>query len=125
MKVNVLEVIEKNIGISTDDGKKINDVIVKYIRDGNSVEVSFEGMGMIISHFLDESIGKLYKIFHKENWDMLDKFVSYSGLNSDDKELLLTKVIPTSKNHFSDEKNSERIQKDILNRYPIDRTEKK
>lgn len=114
MKVNVLEIIGKNIGISTDDGKKLNDAIVKYIRDGNSVEVSFEGVDMIISHFLNEGIGKLYKIFHKQDWDMLDKGVSYSGLSSDDKELLLTKVIPASKSHFSDEKNSERIQKDIL-----------
>ncbi len=114
MKISVLDVIGKSIGISTDDGKKLNNVIVKEIRDGNSVEVSFEGIDMIISHFLNEGVGKLYKIFHKKDWDMLDKGVSFSGLSSDDKELLLTKVIPTSKSHFSDEKNSERIQKDIL-----------
>ena len=114
MKVNVLEIIGKSIGISTDDGKKLNDAIVKQIRDGHSVEVSFDGIDMIISHFLNEGIGKLYKIFHKEDWDMLDKGVSFTGLSSDDDELLLTKVIPTSKSHFSDEKNSERIQKDIL-----------
>jgi len=114
MKVSVLEVIGKSIGISTDDGKKLNEIIVKHIRDGNSVEVSFYGIDMIISHFLNEGVGKLYKIFHKEDWDMLDKGVSFSGLSSDDKELLLTKVIPTSKSHFLDEKNSERIQKDIL-----------
>ena len=114
MKVSVLEVIGKNIGISTDDGKKLNDVIVKKIKDGHSVEVSFDGIDMIISHFLNEGIGKLYKIFHKEDWGMLDRGVTFSGLSNDDEELLLTKVIPTSKSHFLDEENSERIQKDIL-----------
>ena len=113
MKIVIKEIIKKPIAISTDDGKKTREHIKSVFESYEEVEISFEGISMLISHFLNESIGKLYTEYPKEKWKNLDSIV-YTGINKDDLELLQTKVIPNFKNSPSDKEKFENIQKGIL-----------
>ena len=114
MTIRVLDIIGKKIGISTEDGQKLNRAIIQHIQDGESVEVSFEGIDIVISHFLNEGIGKLYKTFPKTEWNKLNHRLTYTGLSGGDEELLVKKVIPISQSHFENENANTTIQDQIL-----------
>lgn len=111
MIVKIHNIIGKNIAISTEDGKKVFEILKKSIDDGDSnIIVSFEGVDMLISHFLNESIGELYSYFGNTKWDILDN-IKYVDINEDDLELLQKKVIP---NYKGDLKKQQEIQKKVL-----------
>lgn len=111
--VRVVDVIQKSIAMSTEDGHKLFEVLYELLKKNEKVQLSFENIDILISHFLNESIGKLYEKF--ENWDVLDKAIEYIEIDEDDLELLNDKVIPTAKAHYKDVKRSEKIEADILN----------
>jgi len=113
MKIKIVDIIEKKIAISTDDGKKVREAIIKLFDSSDELEISFDGISMLISHFLNESIGKLYVIYPKSKWDKLDDIV-YTNISNDDLALLTTRVIPNYRNTLTDREKFENIQKDIL-----------
>lgn len=109
--IKIYDIIEKNIAISTEDGQKVFEVIKKEIEKGNKdIRLSFEGVDMLISHFLNESIGELYSYFGKTKWDTLDN-IEYIDIDEDDLELLREKVIA---NYKGDLKKQQEIQKKVL-----------
>lgn len=111
--VKIRDIIDKNIAISTEDGKKVFEILKNKIEKNESdVVVSFKGVDMLISHFLNESIGELYSYFDfdKSKWDMLDK-IEYIDIEEDDLELLQKKVIP---NYKGDLKKQQDVQKKVL-----------
>ncbi len=109
--VKVHDIIQKNIAISTEDGKKVFEVLKNEITKGNDdIIVSFKNIDMLISHFLNESIGELYSYFGKTKWNLLDK-IKYIDIDEDDLELLQKKVIP---NYKGDLKKQQEIQKKVL-----------
>ncbi len=112
IKINVKDVINNTIAMSTEDGQKLFKVLYENIKSSNKVELSFKGIDILISHFLNESIGKLYEKF--ENWDVLDKVITYKDIDDDDLELLKEKVIPTAKNHFKTSNKEDMIDESIL-----------
>ncbi len=112
IKLNVKDIIGNTIAMSTDDGKKLFNELYKNIKDSKKVELSFDGIDMLISHFLNEAVGKLYEKF--KNWKVLDQAIIYKNIDKDDLELLNDKVIPTAKNHFENLERSEKIEKSIL-----------
>ena len=109
--VKIHEIIGKNIAISTEDGKKVFEILKNEIeKNENGVVVSFKDIDMLISHFLNESIGELYNYFGESKWDILDK-IEYIDIEEDDLELLQKKVIP---NYKGDLKKQQEIQKKVL-----------
>lgn len=112
VNINVKEVINKSIAMSTEDGEKLFHILFDELSKGNSIELSFEDISILISHFLNESIGKLYEKF--SNWDILDKAIAYKHIDKDDLELLYKKVIPTAKSHYSNIEKSKQIELDII-----------
>ena len=112
IKINVKDIINNTIAMSTEDGKKLFEVLYENLKQSKRIELSFEGIDMLISHFLNESIGKLYEKF--DNWDILDKSIEYQEIDGDDLELLKEKVIPTAKNHFKDVIKPDSINQSIL-----------
>lgn len=111
--INVRDIIGKGIAMSTEDGKKLFSVLYNTIKKNEKIKLSFDNIDILISHFLNEGIGKLYEKF--ENWEILDKVIEYEKIDSDDLELLKKKVIPTAKNHFKDLNRLEVIDESILN----------
>lgn len=114
MKIKVFDVIGTPITMSSEDGKKLFDVLYTNLKAGNTIELSFEGIEVIISHVLNESIGKLYEKF--KDWDILDKAISYTEIESDDYELIIDTVIPTAKNHYSDVEKNEKLELEVLSK---------
>ena len=112
IKINVKDIINNTIAMSTEDGKKLFEVLYENLKQSKRIELSFEGIDMLISHFLNESIGKLYEKF--DNWDILDKSIEYQEIDGDDLELLKEKVIPTAKNHFNDVIKTDSIIQSII-----------
>ncbi len=112
VKINVKDEIRNTIAMSTEDGKVLHEIIYRNLKESRKVELSFEGIDMLISHFLNESVGKLYEKF--DNWDVLDKSIEYINIDSDDLELLKEKVIPTAKNHFKDIIKTDKLDQSIL-----------
>lgn len=111
MMIKIHDIINKNIAISTEDGKKVFEILKNEIEKGeSSIVLSFAGIDMLISHFLNESIGELYSYFGKSKWDFLDK-IKYTDIEEDDLELLQKKVIP---NYKGDLKKQQEIQKKVL-----------
>lgn len=110
--ISVKEIINKPIAVSTDDAKKVQEEIKKLIEKNENIEVSFENISMLISHFLNVSIGELYPIY-KDKWDKLDN-IKFIGINADDLELLKTRIIPSFKNTQTDKEKFKNIQEDIL-----------
>lgn len=111
--IDIEQIIDNSIAMSTEDGQKLFTVIYEHLKKKEKVQLSFKGIDILISHFLNEAIGKLYEKF--DNWEVLDKAIEYIDIDKDDLELLQTKVIPTAKNHFKDIKRSEKIEESILN----------
>lgn len=111
--INVRDVIKNTIAMSTEDGEKLFNVIYENLKNQEKVCLSFKDIDILISHFLNEAIGKQYAKF--KNWEILDKVIEYKDLDKDDLDLLINKVIPTAKNHFKDIERSEKIEIEILN----------
>lgn len=112
MKIDVKKIINKPIAVSTDDAKKVKTEIIKAINMNEEIEVSFENIDMLISHFLNVSIGELYTEY-KDKWVQLDS-IKYTNTNDDDLKLLNQRVIPSFKNSLTDREKFKNIQKDIL-----------
>jgi hypothetical protein len=112
-KINVKDAISNTIAMSTEDGQKLFYVLYENIKNSHKIELSFSGIDILISHFLNEAIGKLYEKF--ETWDLLDNAIVYTDMDDDDLELLKEKVIPTAKNHFKNSIKTDKIHKSILN----------
>lgn len=110
--VNVKNVIGKGIAMSTEDGVKLYNVLYELLKKNKKINLSFGDIDILISHFLNEGIGKLYEKF--KNWEILDKAIEYSEIDSDDLELLKEKVIPTAKNHFKDAIRNDKLDASIL-----------
>ena len=109
--VRVFDIIGKNIAVSTEDGRKIFEILKGEIEKNKSdVVVSFKGIDMLISHFLNESIGKLYITFDKKRWDEIDS-IHYTDIDEDDLELLKERVISAFKGDINKAKE---IEKGIL-----------
>ena len=115
--INVKDVIKNTIAMSTEDGEKLFNVIYENLKNQEKVCLSFKDIDILISHFLNEAIGKQYAKF--KNWEILDKVIEYKDLDKDDLDLLINKVIPTAKNHFKDIERSEKIEIEILNDWYI------
>ena len=110
--IDVREIIGKPIAVSSDDAAKVKKEVLKSIEADDNIEVSFENIDMLISHFLNVSIGELYAEYDNK-WEILDN-IKYIGINADDLKLLNERVIPSFKNKLTDKERYESIQKDIL-----------
>lgn len=71
-KVNVFNVINSSFCISPEDGQKIYKLIAGALNDGKVVQLSFLNITMVITAFLNEAIGVLYKDFTQETIDKIE-----------------------------------------------------
>ena len=81
-KINIFNVINSPFCIAPEDGHKIYELIVGALKEDKPVQLSFLNITMVITAFLNEAIGVLYKDFTPE---MIDK-VEYLDVSEDLKE---------------------------------------
>ena len=106
--ISAKEIIGSSSATIRDEGLAIYEIAKKELQNGKKVEVSFDGITMVISSFLNASIGKLYGDFP---FDVIDEKVTVTGLDEDDMGLLNDTVIPNAKEYYS---NPEKIEKSII-----------
>lgn len=111
MKIIVSDTIHSNSATIRDHGLAVYEIAKKALQDGENVEISFEGITMVISSFLNASVGKLYGDF---SFDVVDEQVSVTGLDEDDMELLQVTVIPNAKEYYSDPAKVEKIEQSVI-----------
>lgn len=96
--IKVRNVIGDSYGIEAKDGKEIFSLIVKAFKEKNKVVLSFEGMEILMTAFLNVAVGQLYRdyseAFIKKNLSVDN--ISDSGIAS------LKRVVSTAKLYYKD-----------------------
>ncbi len=110
LKISVYELVGGNSAIAVEDGQVLFVRIKNALEKDLSVEVSFTNVSLIVSSFLNASIGQLYGEFSD---NLLSKKLKVTGLSDDDVELLST-VIQRAKEYFSKQSNFAKALKEDL-----------
>jgi len=98
--IKVPDLIGSSLCISAEDGQKIFDKIEPLLKNGKQITISFKNITMLISLFLNVSIGQLYGTFSEED---IRAQVKVEGLSSDDLELLKS-VVDNAKKYYTNPK---------------------
>ena len=83
--IRVSNVIGSSICVAVEDGQKLFDVLSQAMAKNNQLELSFDGIDLIIPAFLNVAIGQLYGTFSEET---IANVLSYTHLEDNDKALL-------------------------------------
>jgi hypothetical protein len=59
--IKIIDIIGDNLCIASDDAEKIYNIVYPLLKNGDKVELSFEGAEHIISSFLYGTVGELYE----------------------------------------------------------------
>lgn len=81
-KINIYNVINSPFCIAPEDGQKIYNLIVAALKEEKKVQLSFLNISMVITAFLNEAIGVLYKDFDPEQINQIE----YINVSDDLKE---------------------------------------
>lgn len=90
-KINIFNVINSPFCVAPEDGQKIYALIYEALRKEKKVQLSFLNITMVITAFLNESIGVLYKDFKEETIDQIE-FIDVSDELKESFEASLSKV---------------------------------
>src|ERR1041385_7435628 len=74
--IRVVDVIGRPLAVDTTDGQRVHDKISPMIEQDKKVVLSFEGISMVITAFLNAAIGQLYGEFP----DKVDSLLTVEGL---------------------------------------------
>jgi hypothetical protein len=69
--IKVLDLINSPRAVDPSDGERIFDEICPLLKSGQKVELSFAGITMVITAFLNAAIGKLYGELTEQQFDEL------------------------------------------------------
>jgi transcriptional regulator len=95
--IRVADMVGSSLCISAEDGHKVFEKIKQLFENDQKVIVSFEKVTMLISLFLNASIGQLYGSFSEE---VIRERLEVSGLENEDIEML-KKVVDNAKKYYS------------------------
>lgn len=81
-KINVFNVINSPFCIEPEAGRKVYNLIAAALKEDKKVQLSFLNVSMVITAFLNEAIGVLYKDFDAEKIEQIE----YINVSEDLKE---------------------------------------
>jgi hypothetical protein len=96
--INVFNSVGNPFCVEVDDGQKINDLIVKVLKEGKKVKLSFQNVEMLTTAFLNSAVGQLYRDFSE---DEIKRLLSVEQIEPDD-IALLKRVVDTAKLFYRD-----------------------
>jgi len=102
--IKVVDIIGSNLCIASEDGQKVFDKTVPLLKAGKHVVISFDGISILISLFLNAAIGQLYNEFLEEE---IRAQLEVTGLASDDMEIL-QRVVENAKRYYANPKEYDR-----------------
>lgn len=98
IKIKVADVIGSNLGVSSEVGEAVFEKIQIALKARQSVDLDFTGIDMLISAFLNASVGKLVENLSIEE---IHKRITFSGMEEGDRELL-DKVLENAVRYYAD-----------------------
>jgi len=108
--LKVTDIVGSDLCIASDDGEKIHLRVAEALRKHRNVGLSFDGVGIITSAFLNAAIGQLYGEFEAE---VIRAHLVVSGLEDDD-QMLLKRVVETATAYFRDRERYENVKREVL-----------
>ena len=109
--IRIASVVGSELCLASDDGEKVHAAIVKAIREGNKVRLSFKGVEDLTSAFLNAAVGQLYGEFSESY--LKDAMLPPTDASQEDLELL-KRVVDRARDFFRDPEKHRRIMKEIL-----------
>lgn len=104
------EFVTLHQGVTPDEAQPVYEKIAETIKNGDSVELDFEGVQLATTAFLNVAIGKLY-----EDYTSDDLKLSLTLKNvDDDMALRIKKVTDNAKSFYANKKEYEEIIDDVL-----------
>jgi hypothetical protein len=101
--IKVLEVINRDSAVSSDDGENVYTSIIDAIAEGFIVELDFSGIILMTTAFLNSAIGQLYSKFSSEE---LNTSLKLKNVAQED-GILFKKVIDRAKQYQANKKGFE------------------
>jgi len=108
--IRVSQVIGSSICVAIEDGQKVFDILHQAISESTQLNVSFEGIELIISAFLNTAIGQLYGEFSEKE---IEDTIFYLFLEKDDQELLQI-VVDNAKRYYRNQKEYDSAMQEVL-----------
>lgn len=78
IEVNIKNTIGSPFCVDAEDGEKIFSLLNKALKRGQKINLSFTGIELVITAFLNVAIGKLFKNFSTEE---VDEYITVSDLD--------------------------------------------
>ena len=67
--IQIFSLINSSMAISPEDGEKLYQEMITNLDTGNTIEIDFQKIDIIVSSFLNSSIGRLYGTQYKDALD--------------------------------------------------------
>ena len=98
--INIYNILQSPFAVSTDDGERIFKLIDQNFKKDKYVIVDFTSIELIVSTFLNASIGQLYGSYSTR---IIQENLSIENMSNEDLGIL-KKVTDTAKAYFKDKK---------------------
>ena len=99
VNINLKNTVQSNYCIDTTDGDRIYVILKKSLKDGDTVNLSFEGIELVIAAFLNVAVGQLFKDFEI---DYINSHLSAEHLHNDFQHLW-DKVIVHAPHYYANQ----------------------
>lgn len=109
--LNIKSFTDSHLAVSAKQGSKIYEELYTSIKNEKNIVLDFEGIELIITAFLNASIGKLYSEFTSEE---IRKYLTIENLDPTETELLKL-VLEHAKDRFNKHYPENYDNIDILN----------
>ncbi|WP_169516048.1 STAS-like domain-containing protein [Flavobacterium tegetincola] len=108
----IKDIINSELAVSTENGKKVFEIVDSYLQQKEKVELDFGGITIMITAFLNAAIGSLYS--KKEyTGEFLNEYLKLENVEKDDR-VLFKDVIQRAKEYFADKDSFEKNSNDAF-----------
>jgi hypothetical protein len=101
--IKVVEVINRDSAVSSDDGESVYNNIIEAIKEGFIVDLDFSNITLMTTAFLNTAIGQLYSIYSSEELNMSLKLKNVAQEDG----ILFKKVVDRAKQYQANKKGFE------------------
>ena len=107
---SIYQIVGNPICIEAEDGKKVSNIILEFLKHDQHVTLSFINVEILTSAYLNTAIGILYQDYPE---DKIKALISVKDIRAAD-AVLLKRVIDTAKNYYKNPAMIEKSVQDIL-----------
>ncbi len=113
VRIAVSDFVAGDVAMSPEEGDALREAIKKSLREtgpGDKIDLSFAGISIITSSFLNSAVGALYENYSGES---LAEKLTVSEMAPEDQQLL--KLVTTrAKQYYSDPRRFEAVAQEVL-----------